>query len=84
MMLAPSRWHINGYTWDPNGPLASQDQHWPDIMIVTAGVKHVFPQVITAVSIQLTLGGAVSQGHCQPQDHLEGCKAASESRSGSE
>ena len=25
-MLAPSRWHINGYTWDPNGPLASLDR----------------------------------------------------------
>ena len=43
MMLAPSHWRINGYTWDPNGPLASQDQVWPDIMIVTAGVKHCFP-----------------------------------------
>ena len=43
MMLSPSLWHINGYTWDPNGPLASQDQVWPDVMIVTAGVKHCFP-----------------------------------------
>ena len=43
MMLAPSRWHNNGYTWDPNGPLAGQDQHWPDIMIASAGVKHCFP-----------------------------------------
>ena len=43
MMLTPSHWHINGYTWDPNGPLASQDQVWPDVMIVTAGVKHCFP-----------------------------------------
>ena len=43
MMLAPSHWHINGYVWDPNGPLASQDQVWPDILIVTAGVKHCFP-----------------------------------------
>ena len=42
-MLTPSRWHVNGYTWDPNGPLASPDQQWPDIMIVTAGVKHCFP-----------------------------------------
>ena len=42
-MLAPSRWHVNGYTWDPNGPLASPDQTWPDLMIVTAGVKHCFP-----------------------------------------
>ena len=43
MMLAPSHWHINGYVWDPNGPVASQDQVWPDILIVTAGVKHCFP-----------------------------------------
>ena len=43
MMLAPSHWHINGYVWDPNGPLASQDQVWPDILIITAGVKHCFP-----------------------------------------
>ena len=43
MMLAPSHWHINGYTWDPNGPIAAQDQVWPDLMIVTAGVKHCFP-----------------------------------------
>ena len=43
MMLSPSLWHINGYTWDPNGPLGSQDQVWPDVMIVTAGVKHCFP-----------------------------------------
>ena len=43
MMLSPSLWHINGYTGDPNGPLASQDQVWPDVMIVTAGVKHCFP-----------------------------------------
>ena len=43
MMLGPSLWHINGYTWDPNGPLGSQDQVWPDVMIVTAGVKHCFP-----------------------------------------
>ena len=35
-MLAPSRWHINGYTWDPTGPLASLDQKWPDLMKVTA------------------------------------------------
>ena len=41
MMLAPSHWHI--YVWDPNGPLAGQDQVWPDVMIVTAGVKHCFP-----------------------------------------
>ena len=27
----------------PNGPLASQDQVWPDILIVTTGVKHCFP-----------------------------------------
>ena len=43
MMLAPNHWHINGYVWGPNGPLAGQDQVWPDIMIVTAGVKHCFP-----------------------------------------
>ena len=43
MMLAPSNWHINGYTWDPNGPIAAQDHVWPDVMIVTAGVKHCFP-----------------------------------------
>ena len=43
MMLAPSHWHINGYVWDPNGPLASQDQVWRDTLIVTAGVKHCFP-----------------------------------------
>ena len=43
MMLARSHWHINGYVWAPNGPLASHDQVWPDIMIVTAGVKHCFP-----------------------------------------
>ena len=43
MMLSPSLWHINGYTWDPNGPLGSQDQVWPDVMIVTAGVKRCFP-----------------------------------------
>ena len=43
MMLAPSHWHINGYVWDPNGPLAGQDQVWLDVMIVTAGVKHCFP-----------------------------------------
>ena len=43
MMLTPSYWHVNGYVWDPNGPLASQHQHWPDIKIVTAGVKHCFP-----------------------------------------
>ena len=43
MMLAPSRWRINGYTWDPNGPIAAQDHVWPDVMIVTAGVKHCFP-----------------------------------------
>ena len=43
MMLAPSHWHINGYTWDPNGPIAAQDHVWPDLMIVTAGVKHCFP-----------------------------------------
>ena len=41
-MLVPSLWHINGYTWDPNG-LASLDQKWPDLMLVTAGVKHCFP-----------------------------------------
>ena len=40
MMLSPSLWHINGYTWDPNGPLGSQDQVWPDVMIVTAGDDH--------------------------------------------
>ena len=34
---------MNGCTWDPNGPLGSQDQVWPDVMIVTAGVKHCFP-----------------------------------------
>ena len=39
-MLAPSRWHVNGYTWDPSGPLSNPDQKWP---IVTAGVKHCFP-----------------------------------------
>ena len=38
-VLAPSRWHVNGYTWDPNGPLASPDQH----LIITAAVKHCFP-----------------------------------------
>ena len=43
MMLGPSHWHINGYVWDPNGPLAGQDHVWPDVMIVTAGVKHCFP-----------------------------------------
>ena len=43
MMLAPSHWHVDGYTWDPNGPIAAQDHVWPDIMIVTAGVKHCFP-----------------------------------------
>ena len=43
MMLTPSHWHINGYTWDPNGPIAAQDHVWPDVMIVTAGVKHCFP-----------------------------------------
>ena len=43
IMLTPSHWRINGYVWDPNGPLAGQDQVWPDIMIVTAGVKHCFP-----------------------------------------
>ena len=43
MMLAPSHWRINGYVWDPNGPLAGQDHVWPDVMIVTAGVKHCFP-----------------------------------------
>ena len=43
MMLGPSLWRITGYTWDPNGPLGSQDQVWPDVMIVTAGVKHCFP-----------------------------------------
>ena len=43
MMLSPSLWHINGYTWDPNGPIGSQDQVWPNVMIVTAGVKHCFP-----------------------------------------
>ena len=43
MMLSPSLWHINGYTWDPSGPLASQDQVWHDVMIVTAGVKKCFP-----------------------------------------
>ena len=42
-MLSPSLWHINGYTWDPSGPLASLDQNWPDIMLITAGVKHCFP-----------------------------------------
>ena len=43
MMLAPSHWHVDGYTWDPNGPIAAQDHVWPDVMIVTAGVKHCFP-----------------------------------------
>ena len=43
MMLAPSHWHVDGYTWDPNGPIAAQDHVWPDLMIVTAGVKHCFP-----------------------------------------
>ena len=33
MMLAPS----------PNGPIAAQDHVGPDLMIVTAGVKHCFP-----------------------------------------
>ena len=42
-MLAPSRWHINGYTWDPSGPLSIPDQKWKDLMIVTAGIKHCFP-----------------------------------------
>ena len=42
-MFTPSHWHLSGYTWDPNGPIASQDHVWPDIMIVTAGVKHCFP-----------------------------------------
>ena len=43
MMLAPSHWHVDGYTWDPNGPIAAQDHVWPDVMIVTTGVKHCFP-----------------------------------------
>ena len=43
MMLGPSHWHINGYVWDPNGPLAGQYHVWPDVMIVTAGVKPCFP-----------------------------------------
>ena len=43
MMLAPSHWHVDGYTWDPNGPIAAQDHVWPDVMIVTAGGKHCFP-----------------------------------------
>ena len=43
MMLSASLWRINGYMWDPNGPLGSQDQVWPDVMIVTAGVKRCFP-----------------------------------------
>ena len=42
-MLAPSRWHVNGYTWDPSGPLSNPDQVWPDLMFVTARVKHCFP-----------------------------------------
>ena len=42
-MLAPRKWHIKGYTWDPQGPLASLDQKWPDLMLVPAGVKHCFP-----------------------------------------
>ena len=83
MMLSPSLWHINGYTWDPNGQLASQDQVWPDVMIVTAGVKHCFPAgdhrgVNRAGSEEFS-----PQGHCQPQDYLDGYKAAPESRSGS-
>ena len=41
-MLTPSRWHVNGYTWDPRGPLSNPDQKWPDLMIATAGVKHFF------------------------------------------
>ena len=42
-MLTPGRWHVNGCAWAPDGPLASPDQHWPDLMIITAGVKHCFP-----------------------------------------
>ena len=37
------RWHVNGYTWDPSGPLSNPDQKWPDLMHVTAEVKHCFP-----------------------------------------
>ena len=25
-MLTPSRWQVNGYTWDPSGPLSNPDQ----------------------------------------------------------
>ena len=38
-----SRRHVNGYTWDPSDPLSNPDQKWPDLMIVTAGVKRCFP-----------------------------------------
>ena len=34
---------MNGYTWDPSGPLSNPDQNWPDLMIVTSGVKHCLP-----------------------------------------
>ena len=42
-MLAPSRFHLNGYVWDPSGPLTNPDQTWPDLTFVTAWVKHCFP-----------------------------------------
>ena len=42
-MLAPSRWYVNVYVWDPSGPLTNPDQKWPDLMLVTAGVTHCFP-----------------------------------------
>ena len=29
---SPSRWHVNGYTWDPSGPLSNLDPVWLDIM----------------------------------------------------
>ena len=83
-MLAPSHWHINGYVWDPNGPLAGQDQVWPDVMIVTAGVKHCFPAGDHRGANTADAWRSLSpQGHRQPQDHLDGHKAAPESRSSS-
>ena len=59
-MLAPSRWHVNGYTCDPRGPLASPDQKWPDLMIVTAGVKHCFPPSDHRKLVIRILGGIFS------------------------
>ena len=70
-MLAPNRWHFNGYVSDPSGPLNHPDQKWPDLMLVTAGVKHCFPHDYSPHS------------NCRSQDHFGEHSPTLEPREGS-